>query len=448
MTVRDRPLDPPQRIPRDKWRFVDDVTVTLDGGFELGRIYDVVYRARDPRVLGCGLAGTRDLISFLKHTSGDANPLAGIKFAYGWGVSQSGRFLRHFLYEGFNEDEQGRQVFDGVFDEVGGAGRGSFNHRFGQASRDAEEFFNVFFPVDMFPFTDGPETDPQTGETDSLLATAESRHVAPKIFHVLSNSEYFNRAGSLIHTDPSGQKDIAVPDNVRIYAVASGPHFIGAWPPAPQPGTAAPLSPLNRAPVIRALLDAMDKWVSDNVAAPPSRYPKIADGTLTTPAAAGWPAIPGLRLPPPMLMTYRLDFGPEWRQGIVSYEPPHVGKPYVGLVPAVDQDGNAKAGIRLPAIQVPIATYAGWNYRAADAGSADQFLGEAGSIYPFAATRAKRAAGDSRPSIEERYKNPDEYLGKIAAAARQLINERFLLAADLPGLLDDAAAYYDWAIRQ
>jgi hypothetical protein len=448
MTVRDRPLDPPQRIPREKWRFVDDVNVTLDGGFELGRIYDVVYRARDPRVLGCGLAGTRDLISFVKHTSGAANPLAGIRIAYGWGVSQSGRFLRHFLYEGFNEDEQGRQVFDGVIDEVGGAGRGSFNHRFGQASRDAEEFFNVFYPVDMFPFTDGPETDGETGATDSLLASAEARHVVPKMFHVLSNSEYFNRAGSLVHTDPSGKADMVLPETTRIYSVAAGPHFIGAWPPAPQPGTAAPLSPLNRAPIMRALLDAMDKWVVDGVAPPPSRYPKIADGTLTTPAAAGWPTIPGLRLPPPMLMTYRLDFGPEWRQGLVSYEPPHVGKVYDGLVPAVDQDGNARAGIRLPAVAVPIATYAGWNYRAADIGSANQFLGEAGSIYPFAPTRTKRKPGDSRLSIEERYQSREEYLGRIAVAARQLISERFLLATDLPSLLDEAAMYYDWAMNQ
>ena len=179
--------------------------VSLEGGFELGRIYDVVYRARDPRVLGCGLAGTRDLISFLKYSKTDGNPLGGLRVAYGWGVSQSGRLLRHFLYEGFNQDEQGRQVFDGVIDEVGGAGRGSFNHRFGQASRDAEEFFNIHFPVDMFPFTDGPRRIPKQERPMRLLARAEAAHVSPKLFHIFSNSEYFNRAGSLIHTDPGGQ---------------------------------------------------------------------------------------------------------------------------------------------------------------------------------------------------------------------------------------------------
>src|SRR5216683_750482 len=161
MTVRDDPVAKGQIIPRSRWRFVDGGTVALDGGFEPGRIYDVVYRTADPRVLGCGLAGTRDLISFLKYDTSPENPSPGLRYALGWGVSQSGRYLRHFLYQGFNADEQGRKVFDGVFDQVGGAGRGSFNHRFGQASRDALQFFNILFPVDLFPFTDGPETDPE-----------------------------------------------------------------------------------------------------------------------------------------------------------------------------------------------------------------------------------------------------------------------------------------------
>jgi hypothetical protein len=189
MTVRDDPVAKGQVIPRSRWRFVDGGTVALDGGFEPGRIYDVVYRSADPRVLGCGLAGTRDLISFLKYDTTPDNPMPGLRSAIGWGVSQSGRFLRHFLYQGFNEDEQGRNVFDGVFDQVGGAGRGSFNHRFGQASRDALQHFNILFPVDLFPFTDGPSTDPETGVVDSLLGRAARTGTAPKIVHLLTNSE-------------------------------------------------------------------------------------------------------------------------------------------------------------------------------------------------------------------------------------------------------------------
>jgi hypothetical protein len=448
MTVRNRPTDPPQRIPHSKWHFAGDSSVAADGGFELGRIYDVVYRARDPRVVGTGLAGTRDLIGFLKYDRTDANPVPGIRVAYGWGVSQSGRLLRHFLYEGFNEDEQGRKVFDGVIDEVGGAGRGSFNHRFAQASRDAEEFFNVFYPADMFPFTDGPETDPETGKTDSLMARAESRHVAPKIIHIFSNSEYFNRAGSLIHTDPAGTRDIEPPATSRIYFVSSGPHGAGPFPPVQPQGAAALNNPLDRSPIVRALLKDLDAWVVDGAPPPPSRIPRIADGTLVPTETAGWPRIPGVHFPVPFLKTYRLDFGPHWNEGIVENEPPKIGKPFVGLVPAVDQNGNSRAGIRMPAIEAPVGTYGGWNFRRPSIGSADQLFGEIGSFHPFARTKAERTTrGDSRLSLEERYATREEYLKKVALAAQQLVKDRFLLPQDLSDPVDQAAALYDWATR-
>src|SRR5437667_6269399 len=301
MTMRDDPTGPAETIPRSRWHFVDGGTVALDGGFEPGRIYDVVYRSADPRVVGCGLAGTRDLVSFFKYDTSPENPSPGIQFAIGWGVSQSGRFLRHFLYQGFNADEQGRRVFDGVFDQVGGAGRGSFNHRFGQASRDALQYFNILFPVDLFPFADGPETDPESGAVDSLLGRAEKSGTAPKVFHLLTNSEYFNRAGSLVHTDPTGTKDADLPPNTRVYMIASAPHGPGPFPPESNRGGGmvgrAPLNPLNYAPAVRALLQALDRWVSDDVAPPPSLYPRLADGTLTAPEKAGWPAIPGYALP-------------------------------------------------------------------------------------------------------------------------------------------------------
>jgi hypothetical protein len=447
MTVRDAIGARGQPIPREKWHFVDDNTVALDGGFEPGRIYDVVYRAKDPRVLGTDFSGTRDLISFLKHATA-GNPIPATRYAYGWGVSQSGRFLRDFLYQGFNEDEQGRQVFDGVIDEVGGAGRGSFNHRFGQASRDAEEFFNFLYPVDMFPFTDSEETDPETNQTGSLLAKSEARYVAPKLFHILSNSEYFNRAGSLIHTDPTGALDIDPPTNVRIYTIASGPHFFGPFPPSHASNLANALSPLNRGPIVRALLIAMDAWVTQNEAPPPSQIPHINDGTLTKSSAAGWPKIPGVLFPPPTLITYRLDFGPKWlTRGIIDFEPPHIGKPFAALVPAVDKDGLAIAGIRLPAVTVPIATYSGWNYRAKGTGAEDQFAGEAGSIIPFPRTKAQReSAGDSRLSIEERYASRNDYVGRVALAAKLLVDQRYLLPEDVPDMIDFAAAQYHWAV--
>ena len=355
MTVRDNAADTPTVIPRAKWHFVGDASVSLDGGFQMGRIYDVVYRARDPRVVGTGLAGLRDLVSFLKHDQTAGNPVPGIKYAYTWGVSQSGRYIRQFLYEGFNEDEAHRIVFDGAIDEVGGAGRGSFNYRFGQASRDAEEFFDFFYPVDMFPFTDGVETDPVTGKTDSLLGNAEAHHVRPKLFHIFSNSEYFNRAGSLIHTDVTGTKDIAPPPDSRIYFVSSGPHAFGPMPPRQFAGAAGLNNPVIRNPIVRALLlKDMDEWVSNGTAPPPSQIPHIADGTLVPTAQAGWPKIQGVPFPVPNIKTYRLDFGPEWSKGIVLNEPPKVGQIYVEMTPAVDKFGNSRAGIHLPAIAAPV----------------------------------------------------------------------------------------------
>lgn len=429
---------------RGQWRFIDNNTVALDSGFEPGRIYDVDYTARDPRVLGTGLAGTRDLICFFKHST-VGNPLSGVKQAIGWGISQSGRFLRHLLHEGFNEDEQGRRVFDGVIDEVGGAGRGSFNHRFGQASRDAEQFFNFLYPVDMFPFTDGEQSDPVTGAKGSLLGRARARGVEPKLFHVLSNSECFNRAGSLVHTDVAGPRDIEPPANVRICTVAAGPHFSGPFPPNQPAHLAAPLNPLNRNLVMRALLEAMDRWLGAGTPPPPSQMPRLANKTLTASANAGWPTIPGVTFPPPVLITYRLDLGPRWAVGIVGYEPPLLGKPYGALVPAVDRDGNAIAGIRMPSVQVAIGAYTGWNYRPPAIGAPEQLSGEAGSFFPFATTReARLKSGDSRLSFSERYPSRDEYLARIRHAARPLIQGRFLLEADLPDVEEFARAPFDW----
>ena len=461
MIMRTLPTDAPKEITRSTWRFTGPATVTLDRGFEAGLIYDVIYRARDPRVIGVGLAGTRDLISFFKHaTAADGNPLAfdsahgtpAITRAIGWGVSQTGRFLRHFVYEGFNEDERGRIVFDGVFDQVGGAGRGSFNHRFGQQSRDQLQHFNILYPVDMFPFTDADETDPETGITDGLLRRATHSNTVPKFFHVLTDSEYFNRAGSLVHTDVTGTRDLAPPATSRIYFIASAPHIVGAFPPAPYADPdfvgRADMNPLVYTPVIRALFRALDRWVAEGTEPPASRYPLLSDGTLTTVSGSGWPAIPGYARPSSPMTTYRLDFGPDWSKGIVTIEPPKIGKPFVGLVPAVDEAGNDRAGIRLPEIAVPLATHTGWNYRRPEIGAPDRLASEIGSYLPLPKTRADRErTKDARRSIAERYAGKDYYVGRIALAAVALVEQGFLLADDVPGVIQRAAAHYDWATR-
>jgi Alpha/beta hydrolase domain len=451
--VRTHPADPPAVVPRARWRFASATTITLDGGFEAGRIYDVVYRARDPRVIGLGLAGTRDLVSYLRYaTAAAGNPSPGLRTAIGWGVSQTGRFLRHFVYEGFNADEQGRIVFDGVFDQVGGAGRGSFNHRFGQQSRDQLQHFNIQYPVDMFPFTDADTTDPVTGATGSLLTRARQSNTVPKMVHLLTNSEYFNRAGSLVHTDVAGTRDVPPPPTSRIYMVASAPHIVGPFPPAPYADRdfvgQAPMNPLVYTPVIRAVFRALDRWVTDGVEPPASRYPTLAEGTLVAPAGAGWPVIPGVAMPPEPMTTYRLDFGPEWAEGRVTVEPPRLGAAFTSLVPAVDEAGNDRGGIRLPQIAVPLATHTGWNYRAAAIGAPDRLASEIGAYRPLARTAAEREArGDSRPAIDERYQNRDVYLGRIAQAAVSLVRDGYLLAEDVPDLITQAAAHWDWAMR-
>jgi hypothetical protein len=437
MTVRDTATGKAQRIPRGEWQMLAGGKVSLEGGIAPGMIYDVVYQAKNPRVLGASFAATRDLIAYLKSGKDATLPVA--KFAYGWGGSQSGRYLRHFLYDGFNEQASGGKVFDAVFDEVGGAGRGSFNHRFGQASRDAEQHFNFFFPVDLFPFTDGPTTDPFTKVSDSLLAKSQARNVTPLIFHLLSSSEYYNRAGSLIHTDPLGKFDVEPPATSRIYLVSSTPHFPGAFPPARQggnaPETAAPMSPLSRTPIVRALFVALDAWASKGIAPPASRFPQLRNQTLVAPGRSVWPKIPGVALPPPALKVFQLDF---------SVEPPLIGRQYATLVPKVDANGHDIAGIRHPSIEAPLATFTGWNYRHSSTGAGNQLAGETGGMFPFAKTKAARnALGDSRLSIEERYPSKDHYFESFGKAARQLIRDRFLLPADLPTLLEQASRDWD-----
>ena len=447
--VRDHRLDQPKRLARSSWRFADPTTVAVDGGFEPGRIYEVVYRSRDPRVAGCGLAATRDLVSFFKSEAGPANPLAGTRLAIAHGVSQSGRFLRHFLYEGFNEDEQGHRVFDGVLADVAGAGRGSFNERFAQPSRDGHQHWNVHYPTDVFPFSDLPETDPVTGASGGLLDRAIATHTAPRLFHVFGAYEYWNRAASLIHTDAAGTRDVDLATTSRVYFIASAQHGAGHIPPvaAGRDATNA-TNPNDYRPALRALVHALDHWVSDGVEPPPSRYARLADGTLAAPERAGWPAIPGVRFPAVRNEPARTDYGPGWSHGIATIEPPQLGPVFPALVPAVDPDGNDRAGIRVPEVAVPLATQTGWNWRRAGSGAEDALVAMLGSYLPFAWTRAERqAAGDPRPSVEERYASREDYLARIRHAADALVSERLLLGEDVPRVVERAAAHWQWRAR-
>lgn len=446
LTVRSRNDGDRQPVPRNQWKIVERTHVAMDAGFEPGKIYELVYTAQDPVLVGLGPTAIRDLISFLKYgTSNNVTVLADqrkfLKRAYGFGVSQSGRFLRTFLYYGFNADENGKKVFDGVMAHVAGAGRGSFNYRFAQPSRDGHPFLNLFYPTDIFPFTDVEQTDPETGIADSLLARAEKASVTPKIFYTNSSYEYWGRAASLIHTTIDGKTDAPIPAGTRIYMFAGGQHGPAAFPPV-RSTTANLPNPNPYTWSMRALLAAMDRWVSNGTEPPPSQYPKIADKTLVSVADLQFPKLSGIPVPKRIQKAYRADYGPQFRTaGIVTMEPPRIGNAFPTLVPQVDRDGNETAGIRMPDIQAPRGTFTGWNLRSHELGAPDEMFSMVGSYIPFARTKAERERnGDPRPSMEERYKSREDYLSRVEAAAKGLVEAGYLLERDVPKLVARGAA--------
>jgi hypothetical protein len=415
----------------------------------MGKIYEVVYVAQDPVLVGLGPTAIRDLISFLKYGGNDITVLGDaknyMKRAYGFGISQSGRFMRTFLYYGFNRDEHDRQVFDGVLSHVAGAARGSFNFRFAQPSRDAHPFYNMFYPTDIFPFTDLEETDPETGLTDGLLVRAIKDKVVPKIFYTNSAYEYWGRSASLIHISIDGQKDATIPDTTRIYFLAGGQHGPASFPP-PKNHTQNLTNPNDYRWAMRALLVDMDRWAAEGKEPPPSQYPRIAQDTLVPLGAIQFPKIPGIALPVHIQQAYRVDYGPEFRTaGVITIEPPKVGHAFPMLLPQVNQDGNETSGLRMPELQVPLATYAGWNLRSPDIGAPGELNSMQGSFIPFLRTKADRELHhDPRPSIEERYAGRAQYLEKIEAAARNLASGGYLLEGDIPQIVEHSATEWDY----
>ena len=423
--VRDTVNGERRMIARNKWKFADETHVTMEDGFEPGKIYEVVYKAKDPVLAGLGPAAIRDMVSFLKY-GGDETLL--VKRALGFGVSQSGRFLRTFLYDGFNQDEKNRRVFDGVWAHVAGAGRGSFNERFAQPSRDGHPFLNVAYPVDLAPFT----------EKDGWLAKAAEAHVVPKIFLSNGSYEYWGRAASLIHTTQDGKQDAPPGKDTRIYFFAGSQHGAGSIPPRK-------VEAVNTAAVndyrmsMRALLVAMQAWLKDDKEPPASQYPQIGKDQLVNIGALAFPKIVDLATPRRKREAYRLDF---------STQPPKYGPAYPTLVPQVDLDGNETAGIKMPEIQVPLASNTGWNLRNKSIGAPDELYSMVGSWIPFPVNKAERENNkDPRLSIEERYKTKRDYLERITLAAQKMVQQGFLLDQDIPKLRERAAKEWDYVLR-
>ena len=449
LTVRDTREGARRVIPRDQWQFTEDGGgVRMAAGFEPKKIYEVVYPSQDPPVVGVGPAAIRDTISRLKYGAAAelGLPAGAIKRAIAFGISQSGRFLRTFLYYGFNEDEASRKVFDGVMPHVAGAGRGSFNHRFAQPSRDAHPYINFLYPTDIFPFTDAPQRDPETGLTDGLLSHALRPEMQPKIFYTNSSYEYWGRAASLYHTTLDGRADVDLPANVRGYLLSAGQHGVAAFPPSRSIGQQMN-NPLDYRWAMRSLLLSMNHWITDGTEPPPSALPRVDKGTLVPAAKLSFPRIPAVNVAATPHLAYRVDYGPQFiSKGIVSKEPPTVGSAFAILVPQVDADGNELAGIRMPELQVPLATYTGWNLFNERSGPTEVVSSMQGSFIPFARTRGDRQGStDPRRSIEERYRGIDNYLARVTKAANELAVLGYLLRADLPRIAEQARKRWDYA---
>ncbi|HEY2210023.1 MAG TPA: alpha/beta hydrolase domain-containing protein [Bradyrhizobium sp.] len=430
ISVRQREADP-RVTPADleaKFDGSTKISIKRPEGFDAGAIYEFIYTARDPKVMGLGFAATRDIVSFLRNeatdAAGTANPLAGrIDRAIGFGASQSGRYLHDYLYLGFNADEAGRTVFDGLMPHVSGGKKTFTNYRFSQPGRSPYQHADMLYPGADFPFTYPVITDTLTGKTDGLLARCIVAGNCPKIIKTDSEIEFYQQRASLVVTDTQGNA-LDMPDNIRLYLLSNLQHFAMANAKSEMVKTCAfPTNPLNAGPPARALLVALDGWISNGTLPPASRYPSRSDGTLVLPAIddVGFPRLPGFAY------TSRLA-----RPTVIKSEemPPTKGAAYPVFVPKTDADGRDIAGLRLPTLEAPAATHTGWNLRKAGFGEGE-LCDNNGAMISFAATREERLKNnDPRLSMAERYPNEGDRAGAIARAAQQLVRDRLLLEED------------------
>ncbi len=429
LTVRERADDEPRELPLNQWSFVDACSIKLRDGTPAkpGFLYEFHYEAKNPKVQGLGFAATRDVVSWLRHSPDAAKATGGpITHTLAIGFSQAGRYLRNHISEGFNRDEQGRRVFDGIHSHIAGVGRVFFNTPFAQPARTNTQHEDHGFPENEFPFSTATQSDPLTGKTGSLFRGDGSD---PLLIETNTSTEYWQKGASLLHTDPLGTRDIALPENSRVYMVAGTQHGGRAGATTDPGPNLNPRNPHNPMPAIRALLVALDEWVVSGKAPPPSRVPTLAAGTLVEPDKTGFPAVPGAAI---VRTTNTVSPPGDWVKPVAG------DKVYRTLVSKVDADGNEVAGIRLPDIAVPLATYTGWNeykppYPKGEIADRD------GSCLPLPVDKASReASGDPRPSIAERYRDGADYVAKVQAVVTELMADRLLLAEDAERYLDRA----------
>ena len=462
LTVRDLPNSPAMPVDRSQWAFVrvedEDVEpqhshVYMPSGFEPGKIYQLVYTTNVSRIVGLGFVAMRDAVSFLKHAPAAAgNPLAGaIDYAYAIGRSQSGRFLRQYIHTGINEDEDDRTALDGIIPHVAGGMRGEFNMRFGQPSKDV-----CYIIPEMFPFTDTPQTDPVTGAQGSLLDAMERRGRVPKIMFTNTSAEYWRGDAALIHTNLETLSDAPESPSARRYHFAGCQHGSGDFPPVEVRATDGikgqlPFNSVDYAPLLRAALDNLDRWVTSGEEPPASRHPSLNDGTAVESHTLleRFAQLPNVRVPAQTTRAIRLDYGPESYLGRTTKLPADEGAEFPALVADLDESFNERGGIRLPDLSVPVATYTGWNLRDESIGNPNLFIGITGGLagwtLPLPATQAEReATGDPRASIEERYASREDYLEQVTRAAMDLVSEGYLLEEDVAEVVELAGRKYDY----
>ena len=456
LTNRARLDDEPTVMPPSAWDYTSadgrEIRLHPEGTpFKQSHIYEFTYMAKDPVVAGIGLAATRDFVSFLRNAGrAEGNPLAGdVQHTFSYSISQPSRTLNDFQTLGFNEDEHGRRVFDGILSHTGGGSGDQINFRFGQTDRTERNRQNHLYPEAVFPFAHQVLTDHLTGKTGGRSERGMESNTCPKRFEVNTSNEYWCKAASLLHTDTQGN-DLPDPENVRFYLLSGLSHSVGNA--SDRKNNQQFTNGVAPYAAHRALLIALDKWVSQGIPPPESRVPRRAKDAVfavcrpgfqtgIVPAEdLGWPGIPGVTYNGLITTRYLLDFGSEFDRGVLSNYPPTLaGRPnYPIFVSRVDKDGNEVAGVRLPQVEAPIATTTGWALRRAGFGENDG--GESdGQHIPFETTKAERlAAGDPRLSLEERYQDHAGYVKAVTKAARQLEEQRFLLPADVQGYINAA----------
>jgi hypothetical protein len=439
------PLAPREPIPNDQWSFgrcpeggaatPSNTHLCYPAGFLTNYIYELVYVAQDPVVMGISFAATRDLVSFLRYDRSSANPLmrgaAGqdpARHALGFGRSQSGRYIKDLVNQGFNVDEGRRMVFDGILPLISGSRTTLTNMEFATPGRVPSTLTQHYYRGDQFPFTYATLKDPVSGNTDGWLDRCTTQKACPKVFHMDSGTEAWGARNSLVVTDAEGKTDLTIPANVRVYYFSGTQHGPTAKPSSN--GMCKNLTnPNPYRESLRALLVAMQEWVVSGKTPPPSRFPLVSDGTLVPIKAFQFPTIPGAPHFSKLGDHYVKDY---------SVQPPVYmnGKRYAVLVPRTDADGNDIGGIHSTARQVPLGTYTGWNVRKTGF-MENEFCDLQGSFIPFAKTAAERGP-DPRPSLQERYGSKDDYIARVKAAAATLVRERFLLPEDAARLVSDA----------